>query len=170
MIKNYLLPLSFFLSTIISCDLLEEDLEVVFTFLEVNDGIMWQSTDEYYEDLYLGFSNNIDQEMVYFVDTDDDYGYCISYKNGRNIIPGSECDWENGNTIQTFSIVTNTENLLVLDFSYYDDSCDSPFTIDYRYSYSKDGDYLYETIEQIGQESEFNEYSMSFYSFNELCL
>lgn len=154
---------------VVSCDIEGNDEEMNSSFLEINNETIWQSTEEYYEGTYIGFSNNIEVAMIYSISVDADYGYCNTFKDGINKIPGAECNWEAGETTQTYTIVTNTENLLVLDFNYYDESCDSPFSIDYRYSYSVDGDFLYETIEQIGQEAIFNEYSKSSFSFEDLC-
>jgi hypothetical protein len=155
---------------LITCDVEGNDEEIYSTFLDVNNETMWQSTEEYNEYSYIGFSNNIEEVLFYraYIYDPQDYKHCDKYKEGKNMISGSECNQE-GETIQTYTIVTNSENQLVLDFNYYDDSCDSPFSIDYRYSYSIDGDYLYETIEQVGEESEFNEYSKSSFSFNDLC-
>lgn len=155
---------------LITCDVEGNDEEINSTFLDINNETMWQSTEEYNEYSYIGFSNNIEEVLFYraYVYDSQDYKYCDKYKEGKNMISGSECNQE-GETVQTYTIVTNSENQLVLDFNYYDDSCDSPFSIDYRYSYSIDGYYLYETIEQVGEESEFNEYSKSSFSYNDLC-
>jgi len=151
----------------ISCDFAGNQDVGEINFLEANSEMIWQSTE--YQEIYIGFSNNKTEVLVYKATVYSDYNYCDSYKEGENIIPGSECDWEDGETIQTYTIITNTENLLVLDLNYYDDSCDTPFSIDTRYSYSIDGDFLYETIEQIDYEAEFNEYAKSSYSFDNLC-
>ena len=154
----------------ICCDISENDDSTNSTFLEIHNETMWQSTEEFYEDTYIGFSNNIEVAMIYSAIVNSENSYCIKYKEGENIIAGSECNWESGETTQTYTIVENSKNLLILDFNYYDDSCDTPFSIDYRYSYSVDGDFLYETIEQIGQESQFNEYSKTTFTYEELCI
>ncbi|MGB2042875.1 MAG: hypothetical protein ACPH4N_07245 [Flavobacteriaceae bacterium] len=162
-----LLILSFLFA--ISCDLRGDEEEIDLTFLDINNETIWQSTEEFYEDNYVGFSNNIQVALLYLINVDDEYGFCLRFKIGENKIPGAECNWENGETTQTYSIVINTKNQLVLDVNYYDDSCDSPFSIDYRYSYSIDDDFLYETIELAGQETSFREYSKSSFMFDNLC-
>jgi len=115
-------------------------------FLECNSKKMWQRTKEYYEDYYIGFSNETDSVLCYSVNIDPDYGYCYKYKVSKNKILGLECGYKEGETIQTFTIITHTEFRLVFDINIYDDSCESPFSIDYRYSYSIDGDFLYKRL------------------------
>ena len=142
------------------------------TFLEFNSGIMWQSTDQYYQNTYLGFSNNNVDVLVDEINVDSDYGYCESYREGKNILQSSECDGELGDSTVIYTIITNIENLLELDVSYYDKSCPASFSYSYQKSYytsSVDGDFLYETIESEGSESEFNEYSKTNSTYNQLC-
>jgi hypothetical protein len=139
------------------------------TFLEINTGIMWQSTDQYYQNTYLGFSNNKAEVLVYDINVDSDYGYCESYREGENILQSSECDGELGDSTVIYTIITNIENLLELDVSYYDKSCQNSFSYSYQKSYSVDGDFVYETIESEGSESVFNEYSKTTSIYNRLC-
>ena len=140
------------------------------TFLGIYNEIMWQRTDENYQDYYVGFSNKIDSVLVYSVNIDPDYGYCFKYKLGKNKIPGSECGYKEGETTETYTIITHTKTRLILDVNTYDDSCETPFSIYYRYSYDIDGDFLYETKEYNGLEiSEFNKYSQSTYSLDNYC-
>ena len=141
------------------------------TFLEINSGIMWRSTDQYYQNTYLGFSNN-NVFLVDEINVDSDYGYCESYREGENILQSSECDGELGDRTVIYTIITNIENLLELDVSYYDKSCQNPISYSYQKSYytsSVDGDFLYETIESEGSESQFNEYSKTISNYNQLC-
>jgi len=152
--------------------------DVDLTFLGINNEIMWQRTDENYQDYYIGFSQRIfTGNLFYLVNIDPDYGYCLKYKVGKNKISGSECGFlqgEEGETIMTYTIITHTENRLVLDVNFYDDSCDTLISEDVRYSYSIDGDFLYETIEfgwdELNSYREFNEYSQSTYSIDNYCL
>ena len=150
------------------------------TFLECNSKKMWQRTEEYYEYNYVGFSNETDSVLSYFVNTRPDYGYCREYKVGQNIIFGSaECRGIAADeTIQTLTIITHTEFSLVFDINIYDDSCESTFSYVYRYSYVIDAGKLYETIDynyQLGAGNGgsyyngSNEYSQSTYSYDSLC-
>jgi len=164
--KQYSIILAFaifFFSCEDKLDLAEE------TFLEINSGIMWQSTDQYYQNTYLGFSNNKAEVLVYEINVDSDYGYCETYKEGENILQSSECEGELGDSTVIYTIITNIENLLELDVSYYDKSCPASFSYSYQKSYSVDGDFVYETIESEGSESEFNEYSKTNSTYNQLC-
>ena len=105
------------------------------TFLECNSKKMWQRTEEYYEYNYVGFSNETDSVLSYFINTHPDYGYCQEFKVGENIIFGSaECRGIAADeTIQTLTIITHTEFSLVFDINIYDDSCESTFSYVYRY-------------------------------------
>jgi hypothetical protein len=57
-----------------------------------------------------------------------------------------ECYESNAGVTETYKIVSHTSDILVFNSIHYDYSCGEPFTTNYQYTYSVDGDILFEEI------------------------
>jgi hypothetical protein len=112
-------------------------------FIDRYHEIMWYNAD--YDD-YVGFSN----DSIFFLRPSyisyDQSFRCQASKLGENIMDQWECYESNAGATETYKIVSHTLDILVFNAIHYDYSCGEPFTTNYQYTYSVDGDILFEEI------------------------
>jgi len=134
-------------------------------FIDRYNEIVWYNSD--YDD-YVGFSN----DSIFFLRSSyisyDQSFSCQASKLGENILDQWECYESNAGATETFKIVSHTPDNLVFDLVHYDYSCDEPFTSNYQYSYSVDGEVLFEEIIYEGFEPSTSSYIENQFTFADL--